>query len=136
MGAIACAPRKIASAFINWADFPAGACLFPSGVFGLLGGFVQPSATIGNEFGPPERNVRGALVLDTHQHATTFAFHVTGFWLWLVQKGAYATDSSFVKMVGAHACSPSVSAKRAASFWSCYGVAALRLEGEQGVCRF
>jgi hypothetical protein len=57
---------SIASAFITRADFPAGACLFPDGVFKRLGRFVQPSATIGNEFGPPECNIGWPLVFYAH----------------------------------------------------------------------
>jgi hypothetical protein len=66
VGAIACALRKIASAFIKRADFPALVCLFTGGMIRRLRGFIQPSATIGNEFGPPECNIGWPLVFYAH----------------------------------------------------------------------
>jgi len=84
----------IASAFITRADFPAGVCLFTGGMIWRLGGFVQPSATIGNEFGPPERNIGWSLVFYAHQHATTFTLHGARLGLRLILKGADAAGAS------------------------------------------
>jgi hypothetical protein len=94
VGAIACWLRKIASAFITRADFPAGVCLFTGRVFLRLRGFVQPPATIGNEFGPPKRNIGWPLVFYAHQHTTTFAFQGTRLGLRLILKRADAAGAS------------------------------------------
>jgi hypothetical protein len=119
VGAIACALRKIASAFITRADFPALACLFTGGMIRRLGRFVQPSATIGNEFGPPERNIGWPLVFYAHQHATTFALHGARLGLRLILKRADAAGASLLMVGGVHAGSPSVSSQRAVRLQPC-----------------